>query len=216
MDNFEIGFEPFLFLTDEIGSLEQAASVSEKVVEDNEEESNRINELWSPPKFKADVSKVDNKRYLLKYDDQLQLLLARYDQPKPLSEARSISQKLRYQNDLHTFMAPNSYVNTSQPDLLSLSERERLIETRYDTPKLKRNRSYVEMRNIVRCRKSSQSTTNDSFDDNNNEMPCNRATINDNLNFNDLDKLLNTDKEISFQFSSVNNLNQRLTNETKC
>lgn len=103
--------------------------------------------------------------------------------------------------------------------MLSLSsDRDRLIDSRYDTPKLKRNRSYVEMRNIVRCRNSSQSTTGcDSFDDNNNEMPCNRTTINENLNFNDLDKLLNTDKEISFKFSSLNNLNQRLTTlETKC
>jgi hypothetical protein len=185
----------------------------------DEEEINRLEELWTTPKFKADVSKVDNKKYLLKYDDQLQLLLARYDQPKPLGAARSISQKLRYQNDLHTFMPPNSYVNTSQPDLLSASDRERLIESRYDTPKIKRNQSYVEMRNIARCRKSSQSTvlTTDSFDDNNDEMPCNRTTINENLDFNDLDKLLNTDKEIQFKFSSLNNLNQKMTmNETEC
>lgn len=197
--------------------MESTSAVNDKSVDDDEEESTRLNDLWTTPKFKTDVSKVDNKKYLLKYDDQLQLLLARYDQPKPLAEARSISQKLRYQNDMHTFMPPNSYVNTSQPDLLSASDRERLVDSRYDTPKLKRNRSYVEMRNIARCRKSSQSTTNDSFDDNNNEMPCNRLTINENLDFNDLDKLLNTDKEISFQFSSLNNLNQRLTtNETKC
>lgn len=189
----------------------------EKPSIDIEEESNRLNELWAPPKFKTDVSKVDNKKYLLKYDDQLQLLLARYDVPKAPLEARSISQKLRYQNDFHTFMPPNSYINTSQPDLLSASDREKLIESRYDTPKIKRNRSYVEMRNIARCRNASQSTNTDSFDDNNNEMPCNRATINENLNFNDLDKLLNTDKEISFQFSSANNLNQRIAmNETKC
>lgn len=185
----------------------------------DEEEINRLEELWTTPKFKTDASKVDNKKYLLKYDDQLQLLLARYDQPKPLAEARSISQKLRYQNDMHTFMPPNSYVNTSQPDLLSCSDRERLVESRYDTPRIKRNRSYVEMRNIARCRKSSQSTTGttDSFDDNNNEMPCNRTTINENLDFNDLDKLLNTDKEIQFKFSSLNNLNQKMTtNETEC
>jgi hypothetical protein len=182
----------------------------------DEDEINRLEELWTTPKFKTDVSKVDNKKYLLKYDDQVQLLLARYDQPKPLAEARSISQKLRYQNDMNTFMPPNSYVNTSQPDLPSTSDRERLIESRYDTPKIKRNRSYVEMRNIARCRKSSQSTA-DSFDDNNNEMPCNRTTINENLDFNDLDKLLNTDKEIQFKFSSLNNLNQKMTtNETEC
>lgn len=199
---------------DDISAME--AENEKKSCDENDDENSRLNELWTTPKFKADVSKVDNKKYLLKYDDQLQLLLARYDQPKVLSEARSISQKLRYQNDMHTFMAPNSYVNTSQPDLLSLSDRERLLESRYDTPRIKRNRSYVEMRNISRCRKTSQSTNNDSFDDNNNEMPCNRTTINENLNFNDLDKLLNTDKEISFKFSSVNNLNQRLTmNETK-
>jgi hypothetical protein len=146
------------------------------------------------------------------------MLLSRYDQPRALCEARSISQKLRYQNDMHTFMPPNSYVNTSQPDLLSTSDRDRLVESRYDTPKLKRNRSYVEMRNLVRVRRSSQSTTgNDSFDDNNNEMPCNRTTINENLDFNDLDKLLNTDKEISFKFSSLNNLNQKMTTiETQC
>lgn len=169
------------------------------------------------PKFKTDANEVDNKKYLLKYDDQLQLLLARYDHPRTFKEARSISQKLRYQNDPNTFMPPNSYVNTSQPDLLVLTDREKLIESRYDTPKIKRNRSYVEMRNIARVRKTSGSTTNDSFDDNNNEMPCNRTTINENLDFNDLDKLLNTDKEISFKFSSLNNLNHRLTmNETQC
>lgn len=189
---------------------------AEKFIDD--EESNRIDELWTTPKFKSDIDKVDNKKYLLKYDDQIQLLLARYDQPRKLAEARSISQKLRYQNDPNIFMPKNSYVNTSQPDLLSCSDHEKLIDSRYDTPKLKRIRSYVEMRNIVRCRNSSQSTTGcDSFDDNNNEMPCNRTTINENLNFNDLDKLLNTDKEISFKFSSLNNLNQRLTtHETKC
>lgn len=206
---------PIFYPLDEINTLESAAC--EKAPIDIEEECTRINELWTPPKFKADLSKVDHKKYLLKYDDQLQLLLARYDVPKAPLEARSISQKLRYQNDFHTFMRPNSYVNTSQPDLLSASDKEKLIESRYDTPRLKRNRSYVEMRNIVRCRNASQSTTGGSFDDNNNEMPCNRATINENLDFNDLDKLLNTDKEISFQFSSANNLNQRMTmNETKC
>lgn len=208
----------FLFVSssDEISTIE--STTYKKLGDDgDEEEINRLNDLWTTPKFKADVSKVDNKRYLLKYDDQLQLLLARYDQPRPLAEARSISQKLRYQNDFHTFIQPNKYVNTSQPDLLSISDRERLVESRYDTPKLKRNRSYVEMRNIARCRKTSQSTTTDSFDDNNNEMPCNRTTINENLDFNDLDKLLNTDKEISFKFSSLNNLNNRLTTkETKC
>lgn len=200
---------------DEISTIESTTAKSTDY--NDEDEINRLDELWTTPKFKADVSKVDNKKYLLKYDDQLQLLLARYDQPKPLAEARSISQKLRYQNDMHTFMPPNSYVNTSQPDLASTSDRERLIELRYDTPKIKRNRSYVEMRNISRCRKSSQSTTTDSFDDNNNEMPCNRTTINENLDFNDLDKLLNTDKDIQFKFSSLNNLNQKMTTtETEC
>jgi hypothetical protein len=191
-------------------------SSSNKKDDEDEDEKERINELWTTPKFKTDASKVDNKKYLLKYDD-LQFLLSRYDQPKALGEARSTNQKLRYQNDLTTFIAPNSYMNTSQPDLPSTSDRERLIDSRYDTPRIKRNRSYVEMRNIGRCRKASMSTTHDSFDDNNNEMPCNRTTINENLNFNDLDKLLNTDKEISFKFSSLNNLNQRLTaKETKC
>lgn len=127
---------------------------------------------------------------------------------------------LRYQNDFHTFLKPNRYVNTSQPDLLSLidNDRDRLVsESRYDTPSLRRMKSYIEMRNIARVRRSSNSTTNDSFDDNNNEMPCanKRTTINENLNFNDLDKLLKADKEITFKFSSLNNLNQRLT-ETKC
>lgn len=217
MNLFPLPFNDKAFpsATDEISTIE--SSTLEKTPIDVEEECSRLNELWTPPKFKSDVSKVDNKKYLLKYDDQLHLLLARYDVPKAPMEARSISQKLRYQNDFHTFMPPNSYVNSSQPDLSAASDRDKLIESRYDTPKLKRNRSYVEMRNIVRCRNASQSTTNDSFDDNNNEMPCNRATINENLNFNDLDKLLNTDKEISFQFSSANNLNQRVTmNETKC
>lgn len=149
------------------------------------------------------------------------MLLARYDKPKPLNEQQfSNHQKLRYQNDFHTFVKPNRYVNTSQPDLVSLTysnDRERLVsESRYDTPSLRRMKSYIEMRNINKARRSSISTTtNDSFDDNNNEMPCKRTTINDNLNFNDLDKLLKEDKEISFQFSSLNNLNQRLT-ETKC
>jgi len=114
-------------------------------------------------------------------------------------------------------MKPNRYVNTSQPDLLSMSDadREQLIESRYDTPSIRRMKSYIEMRNIARARRSSISTTADSFDDNNNEMPCKRTTINENLDFNDLDKLLKSDKEISFKFSSVNNLNDKLT-ETKC
>ncbi|CAG9798345.1 unnamed protein product [Chironomus riparius] len=177
----------------------------------------RIELLWNPPKFKADINKVDNKKYLLKYDDQLQLLLARYDKPKPVNDATSFRQKLRYQNDFHTFMKPNRYINSSQPDLISMSDtdRERLMESRYDTPSIRRMRSYIEMRNIARARRSSISTTADSFDDNNNEMPCKRTTINENLDFNDLDKLLKSDKEISFKFSSVNNLNDKLT-ETKC
>lgn len=160
---------------------------------------------------------MDNKKYLLKYDDQFQLLLARYDKPKPLGDTKNLNQKLRYQNDFHTFMKPNRYINTSQPDLLSIadSERDRLVESRYDTPSIRRMKSYIEMRNIARARRSSNSTTNDSFDDNNNEMPCKRTTINENLNFNDLDKLLKADKEITFKFSSVNNLNDKLT-ETKC
>lgn len=200
--------------SDDICAMESPAL--KKKDEEDDDEKERINELWTTPKFKSNASEVDNKKYLLKYDDQLQLLLARYDQPKALVEARSISQKLRYQNDFHTFIAPNTYINTSQPDLLSMSDREKLIDSRYDTPRIKRNRSYVEMRNIGRCRKTSQSTTHDSFDDNNNEMPCNRTTINENLNFNDLDKLL-SDKEISFKFSSLNNLNQMLTSkDTKC
>lgn len=176
---------------------------------------------------------MDNKKYLLKYDDQLQLLLSRYDKPKP-HDIKSTNQKLRYQNDFHTFMKPNRYINISQPDLLftssstssphhSNNDREKLIESRYDTPSLKRFKSYIEMRNITQRassstgRRSSICTTNDSFDDNNNEMPCKRTTLNENLNFNDLDKLLKDEKEITFKFSSLNNLNQRLTtNETKC
>jgi hypothetical protein len=182
----------------------------------------RIENLWCPPKFKSDISKVDNKKYLLKYDDQIQALLERYDRPKPLHDGKFSNnyKMLRYQNDFHMFMRPNRYVNTSQPDLLSLADndRERLVsESRYDTPSLRRMKSYIEMRNIARVRRCSNSTTNDSFDDNNNEMPCasKRTTINENLNINDLDKLLKSDKEISFKFSSLNNLNQRLT-ETTC
>jgi hypothetical protein len=173
-------------------------------------EEKRLEELWTTPKFKTDSSKVDNQKYLLKYDDQMQSLLSKYDQPKT-SKVHMLTQKLRYQNDFQTFLPPNTYINTSQPDL-SESDRKRLIEQNYDTPKLKRNLSYVEMR--VVDRKSSQS---ESFDDNNNHGNSNRGTINENLNFNDLDKLLSRDKEISFKFSSLNNLNQRLTsNETKC
>lgn len=110
-------------------------------------------------------------------------------------------------------MKPNRYINISQPDLHSLSEG---AESVYDTPTMKKIKSYIEMRNIARARRSSISTTAESFDDNNNEMPCKRTTINENLNFNDLDKLLKADKEITFKFSSLNNLNQRMTNETKC
>lgn len=110
-------------------------------------------------------------------------------------------------------MKPNRYINISQPDLHSLCEG---AESVYDTPTMKKIKSYIEMRNIARARRSSVSTTAESFDDNNNEMPCKRTTINENLNFNDLDKLLKSDKEISFKFSSLNNLNQRMTNETKC
>lgn len=189
----------------------------------NNPDTSRIDSLWSIPKFNSDASKVDNRKYLLKYDDQIDLLLSRYDKPKPLHETKSTNQKLRYQNDSHTFIKPNRYVNLSQPDLLFLfnNDREKLIESRYDTPTptMKRFKSYIEMRNISRGsagRRSSISTTNDSFDDNNNEMPCKRTTLNENLNFNDLDKLLKDEKEISFKFSSLNNLNQRMTSETKC
>ncbi|XP_070499591.1 uncharacterized protein Ret isoform X3 [Chironomus tepperi] len=191
--------------------------VQSNKTEETDLDYKRIELLWTAPKFKADINNVDNKKYLLKYDDQLQLLLARYDKPKPVNDANNFSHKLRYQNDFHTFMKPNRYINSSQPDLLSLSDtdRERLLESRYDTPSIRRMKSYIEMRNIARARRSSISTTADSFDDNNNEMPCKRTTINENLNFNDLDKLLKSDKEISFKFSSVNNLNDKLT-ETKC
>jgi hypothetical protein len=176
------------------------------------EEEKRIEDLWTTPKFKTDRSKVDNQKYLLKYDDQMQSLLSRYDQPKTSKIHMLMTQKLRYQNDLQSFVQPNSYINTSQPDLLSESDRKRLIEENYDTPKLKRNLSYVEMRNVGR-----KPSHCESFDDNNNDGQSNRVTINENLNFNDLDKLLSKDKEISFKFSSLNNLNQRLTqNETKC
>lgn len=211
----------FHILTDEITTLESKEEKCEKSEIDIEEERERLDQLWVPPKFKTDESKVDNKKYLLKYDDQLQLMLARYDRPKALCEARSISQKLRYQN-CATLMPRNSYINSSQPDLLGDDDHRKLIETRYDTPKMKRIRSYVEMRDLSRTRKASQSTTHDSFDDNNNvdNMPCNRTTINENLNFNDLDKLMdakNVDKDITFKFSSLNNLNQRMTmNETQC
>jgi hypothetical protein len=183
----------------------------------------RIDSLWIPPKFKSDINKVDNKKYLLKYDDQIQLLLSRYDKPKSTNESRfSTTHKPRYQNDFTSnYKTPSRcYVNASQPDLCSLADstatdREHLIESRYETPSLRRMKSYIEMRNI-KHRRSSNCTTNDSFDDNNNEMPCKRTTINENLNFNDLDKLLKADKEIiSFKFSSLNNLNERLT-ETKC
>jgi hypothetical protein len=166
--------------------------------------------LWSIPKFKSDINKVDHKKYLLNYDDQLQLLLSRYDKPKSNHETKSTNQKLRYQNDLHTFIKPNRYINISQPDLVSLYHNDKSLESRYDTPTIKRIKSYIEMRGIGR--RSSKT----SFDDNNNEMPCKRTTMNENLNFNDLDKLLTTEKEITFKFSSLNNLNQRLTNETKC
>lgn len=203
-------FIKFFLLTDDI-------EVQSNKTEETDLDYRRLETLWAAPKFTADISSVDNKKYLLKYDDEFQMLLARYDKPKPLNDTETVHQKLRYQNDFHSFMKPNRYINTSQPDLLSVadSERERLAESRYDTPSLRRMKSYIEMRNIARARRSSNSTTNDSFDDNNNEMPCKRTTINENLNFNDLDKLLKSDKEISFKFSSVNNLNDKMT-ETKC
>lgn len=148
----------------------------------------------------------------------LQTLLARYDTPRTLIEAKNDEQKLKYENDLQSIMpiirqSKHGYINTSQPDLLYLSDdgREKSNKSRYDTPsiKLRHSRSYMEM-NLLRQKMPSQH--HDSFDDNNNEMPCGRrTTINANLDMNDLDKNLNKDKDISFTFSSLNNLNQRLT-----
>lgn len=168
-------------------------------------EEKRLEILWIAPKFKTNLNEVDNKRYLLKYDDQqTSSSMSQYDQPAKNTRKSHLAMKLRYQNDFNTFVPPNSYINSSQPDLLSMqSDRQSLIEN-YDTPRIKRIRSYMEMRVV-----QSNST---SFDDNNDvELRSNRTTLNDNLDLNDLEKVLAKDKEISFKFSSLNNLNNRLT-----
>lgn len=166
-------------------------------------EEKRLEVLWIAPKFKSNVNEVDNKKYLLKYDDQqIQDLLSKYDQPKNSRKIHHLAMKLRYQNDFNTFVPPNSYINSSQPDLLSLSDRQSLL-SQYDTPKIKRIRSYMEMR--------VQSSNAGSFDDNDVELHSNRTTINDNLNLNDLEKVASKGKQISFKFSSMNDLNNRLT-----
>lgn len=120
---------------------------------------------------------------------------------------------MRYENDLVPLLRKNG---GSQPNLHQMTADERQeLSKHYDTPALKRIRSYLEM-DFLQQTKHKRLIAEQSFEDNNNnELARNSIECaNRNLNLNNLDEKHLTDKHISFKFSSLNDLNQQLTTTT--
>lgn len=180
------------------------------------EENQRLDQLWCPPKYKDLYS--DPKKYLLKYDSPrpsstASTVLDRYDMPRSLLESKTVDQRMRYENDLVPLLRRNG---GSQPNLHQMTPEERQeLSKHYDTPALKRIRSYLEM-DFLQQTKHKRLMAEQSFEDNNNnELARNSVECtNRNLNLNNLDEKHMNDKHISFKFSSLNDLNQQLTTTT--
>lgn len=108
-----------------------------------------------------------------------------YDAPRPLIETKTLEQRLRYENDLNI---PLKVI--SQPNLVQLRQKttsfvsdDDNLPPGYSHP-VKRNRSYVDMAGET-------------------------SGIRNNLDNKDIDK--QTSKDITFRFSSLLNLNERLS-----
>lgn len=148
--------------------------------------------------------------------------LQKYDTPRSLVVNMLNEKSLRYKNDLYALppeFRKNSIIssnNTSQPDLISITSDPRIIFYNYDVPGLKRTRSYVEMNLIQKENGQIEKTLvhKSSFEDLSQQEStnkCHRKSINNNLNFNNLDKNSPKGKDIAFRFSNHNNLTEHLT-----
>lgn len=111
-------------------------------------------------------------------------LPAGYDAPRPLIDSKTLEQKLRYENDLNI---PLKVI--SQPNLVELRQKttsflsdDENLPPGYSHP-VKRNKSYVDMGEA--------------------------NGIRNNLDNKNIDK--QTSKDITFRFSSLLNLNERLS-----
>ena len=110
----------------------------------NNEENERLEHLWSPPTYESPkaLEGVENTRYMTPKSDKIvNHVHFSYDVPRPLIEAATIEQKLKYENEVTIRPKPitrNLYINSSQPNLISADL--------YDSPKKNPTRvSYLDM-----------------------------------------------------------------------
>lgn len=159
---------------------EQTVTIAEEL-----EEADQLEHLWHPP-YAATSDKGDNSHQDTTNGDPGNMVLLSYDIPRPLIEAKTVEQNLRYQNDLTAIPTnlkkSDAFTRTSHPNGLPVNGIQH-----YDTP-VKRRKSYMDM----------------SGGDN-------RKSVSNGYNLdvqNEEKKKLS--KDITFRFSSLLNLNEQI------
>lgn len=104
-------------------------------------EADKLEHLWHPP-YTATSDKSVSLHQDSSNDMPNNTVLLSYDVPRPLIEAKTIEQNLRYQNDLTMPMNVKNLdkiSRTSHPNVLAMNGTQH-----YDTP-IKRRKSYMDM-----------------------------------------------------------------------
>lgn len=148
-------------------------------------DEDQLEHLWHAP-YVATSDKGDNLHHDTTNGDLDNMVLLSYDIPRPLIEAKTIEQNLRYQNDLTAIptnvVKTDVFTRTSHPIVSAMNGTQH-----YDTP-IKRRKSYMDMSGGDN-RKSGSNGYN--LDKQNEEK-----------------KKLS--KDITFRFSSLLNLNEQI------
>lgn len=147
--------------------------------------ADKLEHLWHPP-YTATSDKSVHHDQDFTNDIPDNMVLLSYDVPRPLIEAKTVEQNLRYQNDLTMPMNIknlDTISRTSHPNVLTMNGTQH-----YDTP-IKRRKSYMDMSGVGGNRISYSNGYN--LDIRNEEK-----------------KKLS--KDITFRFSSLLNLNEQI------
>jgi hypothetical protein len=195
-------------------NLAQSHQLTEK------EELFRLESLWYHPSFDT-TNAVDNKKYLEEDSKELRrssnattttmattVVPEGYDVPRSLIETKTVEQNQRYQNDLPLAKrSANFYMNQNTASATNLLA----AMMHYDSP-VKRYKSYMDMTSLKKQQRTS-CDYNDHDDDGCREGQCKGGkSIKNNLNATIGDKTVSAGKDITFRFSSANNLQERLMN----
>ncbi|XP_059619211.1 uncharacterized protein LOC132263457 [Phlebotomus argentipes] len=135
------------------------------------------NSIFSDPDNDSNVATTGNSGQTDTTNLTETHLIKGYDTPRPLIEARTIDQRIKYENEVTVPTTTKGYVN--QPETLADSEPTHLDPNHYESP-IARGKSYVDM-----------TATH----------PPRISGITNNLDNSNLDKKLS--KDISFKFFSL-------------